>query len=1304
MKTFATLIPGNTRIVRKVSLLLAALLTISTVHAVTIINVQSSADGVANAANCPGAGCRLRDALAQAVDGDVIQFSVTGAITLTHGELQVQSSISIVGNPSSAVDGGAASRVFHIIGPGKTVSIAGLTIRNGKASFGGGIWNDQATLTLNGCTLSGNFITGFGGGILNDGNIGSASLTINNSTLSGNSASTGAAIYSYVATGGNASVTITNSTLSGNSASNAGGGIYTDGSGGSATLILKNSTLSGNSAQPGNGGAIQTFEASVTIGNTILNTGGVSGVNILNDGAGSTVTSSGYNLSNDGGVTNINGGGGSLNATGDQVNTEPMIAPLGDNGGGTMTHALLVGSPAIDKGKDLSGTGQDQRGRTRPNDDPSITNATGGDGSDIGAFELYTIKVTNNLDDNSTETLRRALADALPGDGIYFDPTLNGQTIMLTGGELLVSKSVDISGPGAANLAVDGNATSRVFHTGPGKVVTISGLTIRNGLVSGSLPGSAGGGIYNDHATLTLTSSTVTLNHGLLGGGIYNDSGGSSATLTVSNSTLSGNSANGGGAIYSIAGGSATVTLTNSTVSGNSAAFGGGGIANDGSAASGTSGVTVTNCTFSGNSAPAEDGGAIQNVGSNGTITVGNTILKAGASGANILNDSGAVISNGYNLSSDGGVTNTNGGTGSLNATGDHINTDPMLAPLGDNGGGTMTHALLIGSPAIDKGKDLSGTGQDQRGRNRPNDDPSITNATGGDGSDIGAFELYTIKVTNNLDDNSAETLRKALADALPGDGIYFDAALNGQAITLTGGELLVSKSVDISGPGAANLAVDGNAASRVFHIGSAKTVTISGLTIRNGLASGSLPNNQGGGIYNDHATLTVTSSTVTSSHGIFGGGICNDGSGSGSATLTISNSTLSGNSGAGGGGIYSIGALGSATLTLTNSTLSGNSASGGGGGIANDGSAASGPSGVTVTSSTFSGNSAPNGAGGAIQNLGSNATLMVGNTILKAGASGANILNDSGAVTSNGYNLSSDGGVANTNSGTGSLNATGDQVNTDPKLAPLGDNGGATFTHALLIGSPAIDKGKDLSGTGQDQRGRTRPNDDPSITNATGGDGSDIGAFELYTLKVTNNKDDNSTETLRKALADALPGDAIYFDPSLNGQTITLAFTSVELLVGKSVDISGPGADKLAVDGNHGRRVFHIAAGRTVTISGLTIRNGAASFPVETGGGIFNEHANLTLINSTVSGNFAKNGGGVFNGGTGGNASLTLINSTVSGNSSSSLGGGIYNDGSSSGGHASVTLTNSTLSGNSATSWCRRHLQRRPHLWECAT
>ena len=109
----------------------------------------------------------------------------------------------------------------------------------------------------------------------------------------------------------------------------------------------------------------------------------------------------------------------------------------------------------------------------------------------------------------------------------------------------------------------------------------------------------------------------------------------------------------------------------------------------------------------------------------------------------------------------------------------------------------------------------------------------------------------------------------------------------------------------------------------------------------------------------------------------------------------------------------------------------------------------------------------------------GAGPALSIGDTILNAGAPGANITNNGGTVTSLGYNLSSD-------SGAGYLTGTGDQTNTNPMLGPLQDNGGPTFTHKLLTGSPAIDKGKNFSGSTTDQRGTgfDRTVDDPSIAN----------------------------------------------------------------------------------------------------------------------------------------------------------------------------------------------------------------------------
>src|SRR6266513_508908 len=293
------------------------------------------------------------------------------------------------------------------------------------------------------------------------------------------------------------------------------------------------------------------------------------------------------------------------------------------------------------------------------------------------------------------------------------------------------------------------------------------------------------------------------------------------------------------------------------------------------------------------------------------------------------------------------------------------------------------------------------------------------------------------IPVTNT-NDSGPGSLRQALAIANNGDTI--DATGISGAISLISGELRVNKSVTINGAGADVLAVDGNAAGRVFFITLGETVTISGFTIRNGHAG-----NAGGGIDNeDGSTLTVTNCTVSGNTAGLGGGIFNGG------PLTIGSITVSGNSAANGGGIYN---SGGGTATITNSTFSGNTA-GSGGGIFNIGT-------FTITNSTLSNNSASLGGG-----VFNNETLQIGETILDMGTSGANISNF-GTVTSLGYNLSSDNGG-------GVLTGPGDQINTNPMLGPLQNNGGPTFTHALLPGSQAITTG-DPTFTPQpsfDQRG----------------------------------------------------------------------------------------------------------------------------------------------------------------------------------------------------------------------------------------
>jgi predicted outer membrane repeat protein len=408
-----------------------------------------------------------------------------------------------------------------------------------------------------------------------------------------------------------------------------------------------------------------------------------------------------------------------------------------------------------------------------------------------------------------------------------------------------------------------------------------------------------------------------------------------------------------------------------------------------------------------------------------------------------------------------------------------------------------------------------------------------------------------TITVTST-NDSGPGSLRQALAVAHDGDRITFAV---GGTITLTSGALVVAKNVTISGPGADHLSIVGIQFQSVFSVGAATisgltirdgavgisnggmvtvmncvisgnsrggienvssltvvnsnvsdnftgisnitgelgvvtatilSTTVSGnsaggivatphffggrafITIIDCTISGNFGTTEGGGIFATNTSLTVANSTISgNSTGSSGGGISISGSGLVPGS-SIVNSTISGNSaGTSGGGIYG-------SATVENSTISGNSAGTSGGAIYSNSS-------VDVTLSTITGNSAPSGGG--IYNVGS---VEVSNTILNAGASGENIFNDAGTVTSLGYNLSSDDGG-------GYLIGPGDQINTDPLLGPLQNNGGPTFTHALLPGSAAIDAG-DPNFTPppfNDQRGC------PRVINGR----IDIGSFERQPL-----------------------------------------------------------------------------------------------------------------------------------------------------------------------------------------------------------
>jgi hypothetical protein len=241
--------------------------------------------------------------------------------------------------------------------------------------------------------------------------------------------------------------------------------------------------------------------------------------------------------------------------------------------------------------------------------------------------------------------------------------------------------------------------------------------------------------------------------------------------------------------------------------------------------------------------------------------------------------------------------------------------------------------------------------------------------------------------VTNTLDDGSAGSLRAAIGQANTTVGtntVTFAPGVSG-TITLTGGELLIGHNLTISGPGASQLAVSGNYASRVFEVASGVTTSLSGLTVENGNGG-----DNGGGAIHNYGTLMVSNSTLASNYGYSGGAIFNEG------TLTVSNSTLSNNSasvGGNGGAIFNGG-----TLTISNSTFTGNSALSGGG--------ISSYAKLTVSNSTFVGNRAD--SGGAIFNGGTltvNRCTLAGNSALGHNGVGAGI-GVGGGIYSTSYSL----------------------------------------------------------------------------------------------------------------------------------------------------------------------------------------------------------------------------------------------------------------------------------------------------------
>jgi hypothetical protein len=336
----------------------------------------------------------------------------------------------------------------------------------------------------------------------------------------------------------------------------------------------------------------------------------------------------------------------------------------------------------------------------------------------------------SNLNDTGPGSLREAITQANANTSAPHAIDATGVTgaIPVASAFPTLSRSTTIAGPGANLLTVYRNRSTaagtpyRIFATSSGTTVTISGLRILNGYDTAT---SGGGGVSN-LGNMTLDGVFVTGNHTTgSGGGIR-----SIGTLTVQNSTVSGNTAHNLGGGIEQAGG--TLTVRNSTVTGNTAGGGtgpsprGGGI----DAAGNTN--TIESSTVSGNSAPS---GANLFLPAGRTTSIRNTIVSNPLGGGQNCGGTGVWGSQGFNLES--------ASTCAFAQPTDQANTDPALGALADNGGPTRTMAIVPGSPAVDTGSS-AGLTTDQRGLARPVDNPFVANAPGGDGADVGAYEVQS--------------------------------------------------------------------------------------------------------------------------------------------------------------------------------------------------------------------------------------------------------------------------------------------------------------------------------------------------------------------------------------------------------------------------------------------------------------------------------------------------------------------------------------------------------------------------------
>jgi CSLREA domain-containing protein len=555
-------------------------------HAAAPLVVNSIADpgnGV-----CDAAECTLREAIAAAnatAGDDTITFAsdVSGTINLTGALPVLSTNITLTGPGANLLTvkratGGDYS-VFAING-GVAVTISGLTITNGKASGGGGIFVGPTGTLRNRLVLERSVVTGNtagnGGGVFNQGisSVIDSTISDNFSSSPGGGLWNGETLYvkrsaiirnttnSYLGGGGilnreSAGVSIENCDVSANNAVGSGGGVNNQG-----LMFAVNSTIVDNTiSTSGTGGGI-TGGGGLTMGNSIVFRNRNSSYDSPSADISGTFTSRGHNL-----VGSRAGSGGYI-ASDLPDGTDPQLGTLQNNGGFSPTHALLPGSPAIDTGSNaLAKDSNDvpliveQRGTTRFFDAHGDGEAT----TDIGAYEydatfpnVHLSSTTFAAAEGTTANLivrRRGLAGA--GESV---------NLIIADGTATAGANSDYEFPAGATIATDGTQATVTVSFAEGETEKTVSLTINddtldetNETIKFSLAAPSGSIFLGSPRTALLTITDTDAPPTIAINDVEIREGRSGIKSAVSTLTLSTASALPVSVKYALADGSATV-------------------------------------------------------------------------------------------------------------------------------------------------------------------------------------------------------------------------------------------------------------------------------------------------------------------------------------------------------------------------------------------------------------------------------------------------------------------------------------------------------------------------------------------------------------------------------------------------------------------------------------------------------------------------------------------------------------------------------------------------------------------------